>query len=229
MADIKLLQENLGYTFKDINLLEKALIHPSYLNERNVERIYSNQRLEFFGDSVLSLAVSEYIFTNLKSFPEGKLTELRAKVVCEKSLAKMARRLCVGDFLMLGKGERKSGGDKRASTLSDAMEAIIAAVYIDGGFESARELILSNLKEDIDAFAGGEDIAVNYKSRLQEFTQAKGISLSYELIGESGPEHEKTFEVCVVANGKRYPAGQGSSKKSAEQNAARNAYEQMSK
>ncbi len=229
MADIKLLQENLGYTFKDINLLEKALIHPSYLNERNVERIYSNQRLEFFGDSVLSLAVSEYIFTNLKSFPEGKLTELRAKVVCEKSLAKMARKLCVGDFLMLGKGERKSGGDKRASTLSDAMEAIIAAVYIDGGFESARELILSNLKEDIDAFAGGEDIAVNYKSRLQEFTQAKGISLSYELIGESGPEHEKTFEVCVVANGKRYPAGQGSSKKSAEQNAARNAYEQMSK
>ena len=229
MADINMLQKNLGYTFKDISLLEKALIHPSFLNEKNVERIYSNQRLEFFGDSVLSLAVSEYIFTHLTSFPEGKLTELRAKVVCEDSLAKMANRLNVGEFLMLGRGERMSGGGGRPSTLSDAMEAIIAAIYLDGGFEKAKEFVLSMLMEDIDAFAKSDEIVMNYKSHLQEYAQSIGYSVRYELLDEYGPDHAKTFKVCALVGDRRYSEGEGTSKKKAEQEAAKIAYNEIKK
>ena len=224
MADIKKLEEALGYKFRDISILENALVHPSYLNEKNLERIYSNQRLEFFGDSVLSLAVSEYIFKNLKSFPEGKLTELRAHVVCEKSLAKMARKLDVGSYLLLGKGEEKSGGACRASTLSDAMEAIIAAVYLDGGYESASTLVLTNLMEDINHYSADVDLVTNYKSQLQEYVQSKGKSLAYEVMSEKGPEHEKCYEVCAVIDGTKYPSAEGTSKKRAEQEAARKAY-----
>ena len=229
MTDISLLEKNLGYTFNNIGLLEKALIHPSFLNEKNVERIYSNQRLEFFGDSVLSLAVSEYIFTNLKTFPEGKLTELRAKVVCEDSLAKMARSLNVGDFLILGRGEIKSGGQNRPSTLSDAMEAIIAAIYLDGGFDKAKEFVLSMLREDIDAYASTGEVVMNYKSHLQELVQSKGYSVNYLLVDESGPDHAKTFKVCAVIDGKRYDIAEGTSKKKAEQEAAKIAYEELIK
>lgn len=229
MTDISLLEKNLGYTFNNIRLLEKALIHPSFLNEKNVERIYSNQRLEFFGDSVLSLAVSEYIFTNLKTFPEGKLTELRAKVVCEDALAKMARTLNVGDFLILGRGELKSGGQNRPSTLSDAMEAIIAAIYLDGGFDKAKEFVLSMLREDIDSYASTGEVVMNYKSHLQEYVQSKGYSVNYLLVDESGPDHAKCFKVCAVINGKKYASGEGTSKKKAEQEAARIAYEQLIK
>ena len=227
MSDIKILEQNLNYTFRDISLLRNALVHPSYLNERNMERIYSNQRLEFFGDSVLSLAVSEYIFTNLKNFPEGRLTELRAKVVCEESLAKMAQRLDVGSYLALGKGEIKSGGHKRPSTLSDAMEAIIAAVYLDGGFENAKKLVLSNLAEDIDRFSDSGDYMTNYKSDLQELVQSKGMSLEYTVIREWGPEHAKNFEVCAIVDGKELAVGVGSSKKKAEQEAAGGAYKKL--
>ena len=224
MADLKELEKKLNYTFRDISLLKNALVHPSYLNERNVERIFSNQRLEFFGDSVLSMAVSEYIFTNLTSFPEGKLTELRARVVCESSLAKMAQKLGIGEYLLLGKGENKSGGRQRPSTLSDAMEAIIAAVYIDGGFENAKKLVLENLSEDIDAFSK-MGVNTNYKSELQELVQSVGKTLEYKVISETGPEHAKCFEVCSVVDGKELATGKGSSKKKAEQEAARIAYE----
>lgn len=224
MTDIKKLEKNLKYTFKDISLLQNALVHPSYINERHMERIYSNQRLEFFGDSVLSLAVSEYIFTNLKSFPEGKLTELRARVVCEESLAKMAERLEIGEHLILGKGEIKSGGNQRPSTLSDAMEAIIAAVYLDGGFEEARKLVLANLMDDIDAFSKTGEYMTNYKSDLQELVQSRSMTLSYSVVGESGPEHAKCFEVSAIVDGKEISHGKGSSKKRAEQEAAKAAY-----
>ena len=229
MADINSLEKNLGYTFKDISLLKNALVHPSYLNERHVERIFSNQRLEFFGDSVLSLAVSEYIFKNLKSFPEGKLTELRAKVVCEESLARMAEKLDVGAYLMLGRGELKSGGSARPSTLSDAMEAIIAAVYLDGGFEEARKLVLASLEADINEFSRTGEFMVNYKSDLQELIQSKGMQLTYGVVGEKGPEHAKEFEVAVYVDGKEISRGSGSSKKRAEQEAAKYAYRQLNK
>ena len=229
MTDIKNLEKNLGYTFKDISILRNALIHPSYLNEKHVERIYSNQRLEFFGDSVLSLAVSEYIFTNLKYFPEGKLTEIRAKVVCEASLAKMAKKLCVGDYIILGKGEAKSGGASRPSILSDAMEAIIAAVYLDGGFIEAKRLILSNLSDDIDDIAHSGNLSDNYKSDLQELVQSDGRELHYEVVSESGPEHAKFFEIAAFVDGIELSRGKGTSKKKAEQEAARAAYLKLKK
>lgn len=229
MTDIKNLEKKLGYEFKDISILQNALIHPSYLNEKHVERIYSNQRLEFFGDSVLSLAVSEYIFTNLKYFPEGKLTEIRAKVVCEEALAKMAKKLCVGDFIVLGKGEKKSGGSSRPSTLSDAMEAIIAAVYLDGGFEAAKRLVLSNLSDDIDALAKADNIVSNYKSDLQEYVQSEGKELHYEVLSEEGPEHAKSFEIAAFVDGTMISKGKGTSKKKAEQEAARIAYLKLKK
>lgn len=229
MTDIKNLEKKLGYEFKDISILKNALIHPSYLNEKHVERIYSNQRLEFFGDSVLSLAVSEYIFTNLKYFPEGKLTEIRAKVVCEEALAKMAKKLCVGDFIVLGKGEKKTGGSSRPSTLSDAMEAIIAAVYLDGGFEAAKRLVLSNLSDDIDALAKADNIVSNYKSDLQEYVQSEGKELHYEVLSEEGPEHAKSFEIAAFVDGTMISKGKGTSKKKAEQEAARIAYLKLKK
>lgn len=225
MTDVKSLEQKLNYTFKDVELLKNALIHPSYVNERHLERIYSNQRLEFFGDSVLSLVVSEYIFTHLKTFPEGKLTELRSRVVCEDSLAKMAERLDVGAYLILGKGEIKSGGRARPSTLSDAMEAIIAAVYLDGGFEAAKKLVLDNLLDDIKAFYKTGEVTVNFKSVLQELVQSEGKTLTYKVVGESGPEHAKSFTVAAIIDDKQVSIGSGSSKKRAEQDAAKAAYE----
>lgn len=223
MSDIVELQKKLNYTFKDISILNVALTHPSYLNEKKQSRLRSNQRLEFFGDSVLSMAVSEYIFANLRSFPEGKLTELRAKVVCEESLATMAKKLELGSYLILGKGEIKSGGDKRPSTLSDAMEAVIAAVYIDGGFDEAKKLVLDNLSAKIDELALSGGYMDNFKTKLQEFVQGRGEKASYKVIDESGPEHAKNFEVAVFVDEKQIASGSGSSKKRAEQNAAENA------
>ena len=223
MKDLKGLEKNIGYSFKDISLLKTALTHPSYLNERQKNRIYSNQRLEFFGDSVLSVAVSEYIFSNLKSFPEGRLSELRAKVVCEDSLAQMAKDLDVGSYLFLGRGEVKSGGANRSSTLCDAMEAIIAAVYLDGGYAPARELILGNLTDSINSFANCGSHIGNYKTALQEIVQANGGTLSYTVVAESGPEHAKQFEVAVVIDGFERARATGVSKKKAEQAAAQKA------
>lgn len=223
MADINEFQKKLNYKFKDISVLKTALTHPSYLNEKKQDLIRSNQRLEFFGDSVLSMAVSEYIFTNLKSFPEGKLTELRSKVVCEGALAQMAEKLDVGSYLVLGKGEIKSGGNKRPSTLSDAMEAIIAAICIDGGFDEAKKLVLDNLSEKINSLASNGGYMENYKTELQELVQGKGMTVSYDVVNETGPEHAKEFEVAVFIDGKKTATGCGSSKKRAEQDAAGNA------
>ena len=227
MADINDFQKKLNYKFKDISVLKTALTHPSYLNEKKQDLIRSNQRLEFFGDSVLSMAVSEYIFTNLKSFPEGKLTERRSKVVCEGALAQMAESLDVGSYLVLGKGEIKSGGNKRPSTLSDAMEAIIAAICIDGGFDEAKKFVLDNLSEKINSLAANGGYMKNYKTELQEFVQAKGMTVSYDVVNETGPEHAKEFEVAVLIDGKKTAIGCGSSKKRAEQDAARAALEQI--
>jgi len=223
MSNIGELQKKLNYTFKDISVLNVALTHPSYLNEKKQSRLRSNQRLEFFGDSVLSMAVSEYIFTNLKDFPEGKLTELRAKVVCEESLAIMAEKMDLGSYLILGKGEIKSGGDKRPSTLSDAMEAVIAAVYIDGGFDAAKKLVLDNLSDKIDELASNGGYMDNFKTTLQELVQSKGKTVSYKVTDESGPEHAKIFKVAVFVNEEQIAFGSGSSKKRAEQDAAGNA------
>ncbi len=223
MTDLKKLEASLGYTFKDAALLRNALTHPSYVNEKKINRIRSNQRLEFFGDSVLSVSVSEYIFLNLKSYPEGKLTELRAKVVCEKALADMARRLNVGEYLILGKGEIKSHGGDRDSTLSDAMEAIIAAVYLDGGFETAKKFVIDNMADLIESLTENEEAMHNCKSELQELVQKNGQTVNYTVVDEKGPEHEKVFKVAVMVDNSVIATGQGASKKKAEQNAAEQA------
>lgn len=229
MADLKKLEESIGYTFKDKSLLKKALTHPSYVNERNMDRIYSNQRLEFFGDAVLSVAVSEYIFLNLKSYPEGKLTELRAKVVCEKSLAVMARKLGIGKYLILGNGEIKTHGDDRDSTLSDAMEAVIAAIYLDGGFETAKRFVIDNMSELIEQLTENESGMHNCKSELQELLQKDYRTVTYKTLSEKGPEHSKVFEVAVMVNEKVIATGVGASKKKAEQNAAEKALRVLKK
>lgn len=229
MTDLKKLEESIGYTFKDKSLLKKALTHPSYVNERKMDRIYSNQRLEFFGDAVLSVAVSEYIFLNLKSYPEGKLTELRAKVVCEKSLAVMARNICIGKYLILGNGEIKTNGADRDSTLSDAMEAVIAAVYLDGGFETAKKLVLDNMTELIEQLTENEADMHNCKSELQELVQKNSRVVTYKTLGEKGPEHSKMFEVAVMVDDKVIATGVGASKKKAEQNAAEKALHVLKK
>lgn len=229
MADLKKLEESIGYTFKDKSLLKKALTHPSYVNERKMDRIYSNQRLEFFGDAVLSVAVSEYIFLNLKSYPEGKLTELRAKVVCEKSLAVMARKLGIGKYLILGNGEIKTHGDDRDSTLSDAMEAVIAAIYLDGGFETAKGFVIDNMSEMIEQLTENESDMHNCKSELQELLQKDCRTVTYKTLSEKGPEHSKVFEVAVMVNGKVIATGVGASKKKAEQNAAEKALRVLKK
>ena len=223
MTDLKKLEASLCYTFKDAALLRNALTHPSYVNEKKINRIRSNQRLEFFGDSVLSVSVSEYIFLNLKSYPEGKLTELRAKVVCEKALADMARRLNVGEYLILGKGEIKSHGGDRDSTLSDAMEAIIAAVYLDGGFETAKKFVIDNMADLIESLTENEEAMHNCKSELQELVQKNGQTVNYTVVDEKGPEHEKVFKVAVMVDNSVIATGQGASKKKAEQNAAEQA------
>lgn len=229
MTDLKKLEESIGYTFKDKSLLKKALTHPSYVNERKMDRIYSNQRLEFFGDAVLSVAVSEYIFLNLKSYPEGKLTELRAKVVCEKSLAVMARNIGIGKYLILGNGEIKNNGADRDSTLSDAMEAVIAAVYLDGGFETAKKLVLDNMTELIEQLTENEADMHNCKSELQELVQKNSRVVTYKTLSEKGPKHSKMFEVAVMVDDKVIATGVGASKKKAEQNAAEKALHVLKK
>ncbi len=218
---MKGLEENLKYTFKNIGLLENALTHSSYANEvRN--GVKSNERLEFLGDSVLSIIVSDYIFRQFKNIPEGELTKLRASLVCEKSLCGFSRELELGKYLRLGKGEDKGGGRERDSILADAFEAVLAAIYLDGGMEAAEKhvlrFILPELKQTDD------EVFKDYKTALQEIIQRNPEeSVTYILTGESGPDHDKVFEVEVHLNSNVIGKGSGKSKKRAEQMAAKQA------
>lgn len=218
---MKGLEENLKYTFKNIGLLENALTHSSYANEvRN--GVKSNERLEFLGDSVLSIIVSDYIFKQFKNIPEGELTKLRASLVCEKSLCGFSRELELGKYLKLGKGEDKGGGRERDSILADAFEAVLAAIYLDGGMEAAEKhvlrFILPELKQTDD------EVFKDYKTALQEIIQRNPEeSVTYILTGESGPDHDKVFEVEVHLNSNVIGKGSGKSKKRAEQMAAKQA------
>lgn len=220
MSDLKKLEKKLGYGFKDISLLKTALTHPSFTNEKGQEHNRSNQRLEFLGDAVLSIVISEYIYLKHKSFPEGKLSKLRAAVVCEATLADAARSLCLGDYLLLGRGEKMSGGAQRASILSDALEAVIAAVYFDGGFEQAKKFVLGMLASKTDSLADNGGYLHGSKTELQELVQTSGGTVEYRLLSQSGPDHAKIFETAVYVNGKDTAHGTGSSKKLSEQDAA---------
>ncbi len=221
--DIKELQQKLGYTFKHEDLLKRALSHSSYVNE-NHSIGGSNERLEFLGDSVLGLITAENFYTNYTKLPEGELTKLRAATVCEKSLAGFAKELDLGQYLLLGKGEILTGGRERPSIQADAFEAIIAAIYLDGGMEEARKFVLKYIDEAIRKHQSFKD----YKTMLQEVVQRNpGEIVEYVLTGETGPDHDKRFEVEVHLNSNVIGRGIGKSKKRAEQEAAREALELM--
>ncbi|MGE5454381.1 MAG: ribonuclease III [Methylocystaceae bacterium] len=199
------------------DLLVKALTHPSYSQEH--EGVVNNQRLEFLGDSVLNLVVAEYLFNAFPQRAEGDLTKMRARVVCEKALAQMAGELRLGEYLLLGKGEEMSGGRQRHSILADGMEAVIGAVYLDKGLEFTREFILRYLADDIAGIATGN--FYDYKSKLQEVVQSHcRENVSYNILEENGPAHDKTFVAGVLFHGQLLATGSGKSKKEAEQNAA---------
>lgn len=219
------LEKKLGYTFKDKSLLLNALCHSSYANEIR-SGITSNERLEFLGDSVLSIIVSEYIYSQFLDKPEGELTKLRASLVCEKSLCGFARELDLGKYLHLGKGEDKGGGRERASILADAFEAVLAAVYLDGGMENARQYIMKFIKNELNH--KDEDAFKDYKTVLQEIIQRNPEeSVSYILTDEFGPDHDKQFTVEVHLNSNTIGKGTGKSKKQAEQMAAKQALHLM--
>ncbi len=223
MQNIEAFEKAIGYSFKDKELIKIALTHSSYANENKLPR--DNERLEFLGDSVLGFITAEYLFSEYKSRPEGELTKLRAAVVCEKSLFKFAEKISLGDYIYMGKGEENSGGRNRPSIVSDAFEAVIAAMYLDGGIDVVKDYILSFISEAVKREANFKD----NKSLLQEIIQKnKGSTISYEEIGESGPDHEKVFKFVVKINGEIVGTGEGRSKKEAEQAAAGDALEKIS-
>lgn len=227
MHEIQLgeLQEKLGYVFSDKSMLVAALTHSSYANEKKQNGAASNERLEFLGDSILGMTIAMYIYSAFPDMPEGKMTKLRADLVCEKSLAALAVRFGLGEYILLGKGEENSGGRKRPSILADAVEATIAAIFLDGGYEAAARFITGHFAEQ----AAAMKVRVSdYKTALQEVVQEKdGRILCYHTIGESGPDHMKSFTVEVLLNGERIGEGTGKSKKEAEQLAAMSALEEL--
>ena len=214
---LKELEARCQYRFHDISWLEKALRHSSYTNENHMDRLVCNERLEFLGDAVLELASSEYLYKNYQNLPEGELTRLRASLVCEPTLAYDARELDLGSYLQLGKGEDKSGGRERDSVVSDAFEAVIGAIFLDGGFEAAREFVLRFVMDDVEH----KQLFHDSKTKLQELVQSVSKEeIFYELTGESGPDHRKRFETQVRVGDRVLGKGIGSSKKSSEQQAA---------
>ena len=218
---IKDLEAAIGYSYQNITLVQNALTHSSYANERWHNSLMSNERLEFMGDSVLGMVVAEYLYRNFPDRPEGELTRMRADMVCEQALAVVADRIDLGKHLLLGKGEEQSGGRNRASILADAVESVIAAMFLDGGMEAAKAFISKFVLCDVPVTKLHN---ADYKTALQEKVQEKkNQTLSYALVGESGPDHEKRFEVQVSLNGTVVGTGSGSSKKRAEQDAARDA------
>jgi len=222
---LKGLQQRLGYKFKDVALLEAALTHSSYANENKKAGSESNERLEFLGDSVLGMTVAALIYGSDPDLPEGRMTRLRAELVCERSLAALSAKLGVGECILLGRGEEKGGGRARPSILADAVEAVLAAMYLDGGFEPVERLIGEHLAPHSSR---PEPRYYDYKTTLQEFVQEKGGQyLSYHITGESGPDHKKSFAVEVRLNGDLTGQGEGKSKKEAEQDAAKAALDKL--
>ena len=218
---IKDLEKAIGYQFRDIQLLQNALTHSSYANERWHNSLLSNERLEFLGDSVLGMLVAEYLYKTFPNRPEGELTRMRADMVCEKTLAAAANRIGLGDHLLLGHGEERFGGRSRESILADAMESVIAACFLDGGLEAAQGFVRRFILVEVPVVRMHN---VDYKTALQELVQQKRNQvLAYALVGQSGPDHDKEFAVEVSLNGTVVGRGTGSSKKRAEQDAARDA------
>ena len=222
---IKDLETAIGYRFQNIALLQNALTHSSYANERWHNSLLSNERLEFLGDSVLGMLVAEYLYHNFPDRPEGELTRMRADMVCEKTLAAAANRIGIGEHLLLGHGEDRLGGRNRESILADAMESVIAACFLDGGIKAALKVVQKFILVEVPVTKLHN---VDYKTALQELVQQKKNQvLTYTLVGQSGPDHDKQFDVEVALNGNVVGKGSGRSKKRAEQDAARTAIEKL--
>lgn len=225
IKDLSELEERMGYRFQNRHFLEVGVTHSSFANEVK-GKIEYNERQEFLGDAVLSIIVSDYIYENYTNLPEGELTKLRASLVCEKSLCEFAQEIGLGEFLRLGHGEDIMGGRERPSILADAFEAVLAAIYLDGGMEPATTYVLGFVKKALEHV---ENAAFkDYKTLLQEIIQQnREERLAYVLVGESGPDHDKRFEVNVLLNSNVIGHGIGKSKKAAEQLAAKEALELM--
>lgn len=222
---IKELETAIGYQFRNITLLQNALAHSSYANERWHNSLMSNERLEFLGDSILGMLVAEHLYRTFPDRPEGELTRMRADMVCEKTLANVANELHLGEHLLLGKGEERFGGRNRNSILADAVESVIAACYLDGGMAAAVAFVEKFILVNVPAT---KLTHTDYKTALQELVQQKKNQvLAYALVGESGPDHDKQFVVELTLNGESVGRGTGSSKKRAEQDAARAAMEKL--
>lgn len=218
------LQDNLNYKFKNIDLLKTALTHSSYANENKMKITENNERLEFLGDTILNLIVSQYLYKKYPNYPEGELTKIRAKVVCESSLAYAARKIDLGKYLLLGKGEEATGGRDRDSILADASEALVGAIYMDSDFGVTNKLLLENFEADIVYAVAKGALFIDYKTELQEslqkITRAK---IEYKVVKEEGPDHNKIFYMDVVVDNNIVGTGSGRNKKEAEQMAAKDA------
>lgn len=222
MNELKEFQDIIGYNFKDIKLLNNALTHSSYVASKN-EHLQHNERLEFIGDSILSMITSLYLYQKCKNSPEGFLTRFRAGIVCEQSLYSAADKLNLGRYLLMSKGEENTGGRERVSILADAFEALIAAIFLDGGMKKARAFVLEKLQDTIND-AVQNKIFSDYKSYLQEYIQKNNSGkLTYKILKEEGPDHNKTFEAALYLNNALIGKGTGHSKKDAQQAAAKEA------
>ena len=211
------LQDIIGYHFQNIELLKQALVHSSYANENKMSKEENNERLEFLGDAVLEIITSDYLFKKYPDMLEGELTKLRASIVCEPTLANFSKDISLGEFILLGKGEENSGGRLRASVLADTVEALIGAIYLDGGIQAASQFVKTSLLEDVEE----RKLFVDSKTHLQELIQkTSDIPVEYIIIDERGPDHNKIFEVAVKHNDHVIGIGSGRSKKLAEQEAA---------
>lgn len=218
-TDLEGFQAVLQYHFQNIQLLKNALTHSSYANEKKTGSYKDNERLEFLGDAVLELTSSDFIYKNNPDMNEGKMTRLRASIVCEPTLAMCARQIHLQEYIMLGKGEDLTGGRSRDSIISDALEALIGAIYLDGGFANAKEFISRFVLNDLE----NKQLFYDSKTILQEVVQAHGLEVEYDLTGEEGPEHDKKFHVVAKAGDMFVVQGTGHTKKAAQQQAAYNA------
>ena len=224
MSDLKKFQEIIGYTFKNEQLLKQALTHSSYANEKHLKKLSDNERLEFLGDAVLELVTSEFLYLNYPKMPEGEATRKRASMVCEQTLALCAKEIELGSYLYLGKGEDHTGGRERASVISDALEALIGAIYLDGGFTSAKEFVERFILNGIEE----KQLFFDSKTIFQEMMQSITTEpIHYKMVGEEGPDHCKTFTIELFVGEQSAGIGSGKSKKAAEQAAAYDAIKKI--
>ncbi len=220
-------QKRVAYHFNNVDLLQESLTHKSFVNENPELNLKDNERLEFLGDAVLSLSISTFLIINFPHLSEGELSRFKSNIVSEPSLYKIAINLEIGHYLLLGRGEEQTGGRKKESLLANAVEAVIAAIYLDGGFFSADEFIKMNFSGDLTTIVT-EGISVDYKTDLQEFCQGQGLPLPvYRVLKEIGPDHKKTFEIELAIDGVTYGTGTGKSKKESEQKAAKEALKNL--